>query len=169
MKCEHLRAQSVQSFDNTKAGGYFIQNTLIMRKRKHRNQSQVVVPMSLRAFILRRYHGLPISGHVGIKKTLAHMRMAYHWPNMKTDAAKWIRSCLTCAKRKRCRNMHATEPGNVCNISEPWHTLAMDVVSPKITSKEGYTTILTVIDMFSRWVIAIPLRQANAVEVSEAL
>jgi len=48
------------------------------RKASHRDllmsSEVVVVPESLKAFILRRHHGLPMSGHAGIKKTIAKLR-----------------------------------------------------------------------------------------------
>ena len=88
---------------------------------------------------------------------------------MANDVGRWIRSCLTCAKRKRTRNMHAAEPGRVCTATYPGQKWAIDVVSPKEKTKEGYTKILTLVDVFTRYVLAIPLRKAGANEVMNAL
>jgi len=65
--------------------------------------------------------------------------------------------------------MHAGLPGRVYTAIKPWDTIAVDVVSPKEVSAEGYTKILTVIDIFSRWILAIPLRKADAPEIGQAL
>ena len=65
--------------------------------------------------------------------------------------------------------MHAGEPGVVSNATRPWDTIAIDIVTPSKPSKEGYTKILTIIDLFSRWVLALPLRKATAIEIGNAL
>ena len=46
---------------------------------------QVLVPTSLKAFVCRRYHGLPVSGHVGLRRTYRQIGDAYYWPGMYAD------------------------------------------------------------------------------------
>jgi len=159
-----------ESWNVTKPKQFFKDiNGLLMRKSKNGEHAQIVVPLSLRAFILNRYHGLPVSGHLGKKKVTRQIALHYHWPCMIDNVEKWIRACLTCARRKRTRNMSAAEPGRASNASYPWEKIAMDSVKPHEESKEGYTVILTVIDLFTRWVLAIPMVRASAEEVSKAL
>ena len=142
---------------------------LLCQRAKGGTGVQIITPVALRAFILRRYHGLPVSGHLGRNKVLKQIIRHYYWPHMKADLKRWIDACLTCARRKRTRNMHAGDPGVVSNATRPWETIAIDVVTPSKTSKEGYTKILTVLDLFSRWVLALPMRKADAQHVSNAL
>ena len=142
---------------------------LLMRKDNKGVYPQVVVPTTLRAFILRRYHGLPISGHLGINKVYRQIKRNYWWPNLKSDLQRWIGACATCVKRKATRNLHVAELGRTTRAQNPWETIAVDIVSPSKKSSEGYTKILTVLDVFSRWVLAIPLRKADAHEIGEAL
>jgi hypothetical protein len=130
---------------------------------------QVLVPDSLKAFILRRYHGLPITGHTGRHKTYEQLTTRYYWPGMTKDLTRWIRSCLTCRRRKTPRPLQAGRPGTVSNSPRPWDTVAIDIVSASTASKGGHTKILTVIDTFTRYVLAIPLRQATAEEIGTAL
>jgi hypothetical protein len=129
----------------------------------------VIVPDSLKAFILNRYHGLPISGHTCRKKTYEQITQRYYWPGMRTDLDKWIQSCLTCKRRKTPRPLNAGRPGTTCNAQSPWDTVAIDIVSASSASKGGYTKILTIIDTFTRYVLAIPLRRATAEEIGSAL
>ena len=157
------------AWDKTKPKQFLTNKGLLMRKSKDGKHAQIVVPMSLKAFILRRYHGLPVSGHLGKNKVTKQIALHYYWPGMADNIAKWIKSCLTCARRKRTRNMSATEPGRASNATYPWEKIALDTVVPREKSKEGYTVILTVLDIFTRWTLAIPLRKATAEEVSKAL
>ena len=137
--------------------------------RKSTKKLQIVVPLSLRAFILRRYHGLPVSGHLGQRRVLTHIEQSFYWPKMKTDVVRWIRSCLVCARRKTPRNMHAGEPGRVSIATKPWEIISIDIVSASKNSSTGHAKILTIMDLFTRWVIAVPLHRANAQSISDAL
>ena len=149
--------------DPTRAG-------LLMRKRaSDSTRDQVIVPDSLKAFILRRYHGLPVTAHTGRYKTYRQLTQSYYWPGMLRDLTRWIKSCLTCQRRKTPRPMQAGIPGTVSNSQNPWDTVAIDIVSACSASKGGYTKILTIIDTFTRYVLAIPLHNANAEEIGDAL
>ena len=104
------------------------------------------------------------------------MSMFFWWQSMYVDCKRWVAACLACKKRKTPRNMHGGAPATVTNASTPWEKIAIDIVAPKTAaaedswkSKEGFTKILTILDMFSRYVVAVPLRHARAEDIKEAL
>ena len=168
--CIKLRKRVVRSWQSAKPKQFYINKLgLLSRKSTDGKHMQVVVPVALRAFVLRRYHGLPVSGHLGKNKVVRQITQHYYWPAMKDHVAKWINACLTCARRKRTRNMNAADPGRASNAEYPWHKIAIDTVMTGQRSKDGYTVILTILDVFTRWVLAIPLRKATGDEVSKAL
>ena len=143
---------------------------LLTRKRLTTDrQDQVLVPDSLKAFILRRYHGLPLTGHTGRRKTYEHITLHYYWPGLRRDLRRWLKSCLTCRRRKTPRPMRAGNPGTVSNAIKPWETICIDIISATAVSKGGYAKILTILDAFTRYIMAIPLRHANAEEIGNAL
>jgi hypothetical protein len=45
----------------------------------------------------------------------------------------------------------------------------MDILSPKTKTPEGFTKILTIIDTFTRWTLAIPLRAAGSIDIAKAI
>ena len=53
--------------------------------------------------------------------------------------------------------------------SHPWHTVAIDFVGPCPPTPEGHCYILTMIDTFTRWPIAIPVKDRRAATVQQAL
>jgi len=57
----------------------------------------------------------------------------------------------------------------VSTATRPWECVAIDIVSTTKTSQGGYTKILTMIGLFTRYVNAVPVRSANAKEVGAAL
>ena len=65
--------------------------------------------------------------------------------------------------------MHAGKPGAVSIATRPWQIVAIDIVSAAKTSAGGYTKIITVLDLFTRYVLAIPLRHARSREIGGAL
>ena len=56
---------------------------------------QLVVPASKREELVKYFHDIPSSGHLGAEKTLEKVRHSFYWPAMK----KYIEDyCLTCDK-----------------------------------------------------------------------
>ena len=171
--CQRQQQRAVGA-DTATAGDIYVRGDGLLMKKAPTSTAQpgvdrVLVPSRLKAFLLRRYHGLPISGHLGWRRTLRHIATAYFWDGMSKDVRRWVQSCLACRRRKTPRNLHAGVPGAVSVATRPWQTVAIDVVSASTKSAEGYTKILTVMDLFSRYVMAIPLKRARAKEVGGAL
>ena len=156
--------------DDPGPGDVYQRNGLLVRKaRRNGENDQVLVPKTLRAFVLRRYHGLPVSGHLGRRRTFINISRDYYWHGMRHDVTRWVAACLACRRRKTPRPMNAGEPGEVSVATRPWQVVAVDIVSASVKSAGGHTKILTILDLFTRYVIAIPLRRANAKEVGGAL
>ena len=124
----------------------------------------LVVPESLKAFLLSRYHSLPISGHKGRDKTIALMKQRYFWDTLAKDVGRWIKSCLTCQRRKQPRPLRDGQPSTVCEAKGRWETISIDLVEAGSAerTKDGCRYILTVIDIFTRYVFAIPLKSKKS-------
>jgi hypothetical protein len=136
---------------------------------KRANGDRIYVPLCLRAWILRKYHGLPVGGHAGRRRTFTTIAKRYYWSGMRKDVRRWIRSCHICASRKTPRPCRHGEPGIVSDAPRPWHTVGIDLVQACATTSEGYTYILSCYDLHSRWVVAVPLRDKSAHTVGQAL
>jgi hypothetical protein len=80
-------------------------------------------------------HGLPLSGHDGVKRTIAKAETRYFWPKMKTDIRKWCLSCLGCCKRKtsKLNKQGLTQP---LTASYVLHKAAFGIVSFPTETKE---------------------------------
>jgi hypothetical protein len=159
-----IEAKPGHIFKDKERGGL-----LLRKSTSATSQDQVLVPLSLRAFILRRYHGLPVSAHLGRRRTYAQIKRSYYWPGLSKDVGRWIGACLACRQRKTPRPKSAGTPGAVSTATRPWEIVAIDIVSSGVTSKGNYTKILTIIDLFTRYVMAIPLHHATAQEIGDAL
>ena len=56
--------------------------------------ARVVVPESLRKFVLEMYHNNILSGHQGRRRTMQQVAATFFWPGMASDVKRWVRACL---------------------------------------------------------------------------
>ena len=115
-----------------------------------------------------RYHALPVSGHHGRDNTQRNIKRSYYWDGMDKDISRWVRACAVCQRRKQARRLHVGNASSV-QAQRPWEKVAIDIVSASTTHAAGMRYILTALDVFTRWVIAIPLRTKKAKDVADAI
>ena len=129
---------------------------------------QLCVPQALVSSVLFHFHGLPISGHCGIRRTISSVRRHFWWKGLSRDVIRWIRACVPCQRRTRRVSNNSVQPGSLL-AHHPWDIVAIDIVGPLFETVRGNTCILTVIDVFTRYPFAIPLPNHVAETVVRAL
>lgn len=120
----------------------------------------VCVPRSRRREVIEEFHN---QCHAGYKSTTRNLAQMFHWPKMKADVRHFVRHCEPCQRAKVIR-AGQTPPSMIGMPKSRFSTLHMDLVGP-LPPYDGYTHLLTVIDRFSRYMIAVPVRsiKTNAV------
>ena len=110
------------------------------------------VPFSWRKKVFDVIHGL---GHPGVERTRQTVAEKFVWPSLKQDVSRWARECLHCQRSKVLR--HVTPPiGDFQVPNKRFEHLNLDLVS--LTPSNGYRYLLTIVDRFSRWPTAIPIK-----------
>ena len=128
---------------------------------------RIVAPFSLRLQIIERFHDHKLGGHLGISKTLGRIAARYYWPKMRSDVSSYIRSCVSCVKRKPYGGKTAPlQP--IAPTTFIWQKLAMDIVGPLPETYAGNRYILVMSEYTTRYMIGAALRDQKASTVASA-
>ena len=130
---------------------------------------QTLFPKHLLRELLQALHGTAHK-HPGISKMLQEIRQKYYYPGMAKHVKKWVQGCEICAKDKRFPNNSITP--ELLNLTEwdlgPEDAMQIDLL-PNLPTSGGYQTIMTAIDVFSRYLFAYPLVEATASKTAKVL
>ncbi|XP_039309912.1 uncharacterized protein K02A2.6-like [Solenopsis invicta] len=129
---------------------------------------KLVLPRELREEVLRESHDDPQSGHLGVDKTHNRLSIAYYWPNAFRDVTGYVKGCEICQQTK----VEQASPVGLMGrrvIEAPWTVIAADIMGPLPRSKNGYSYLLVIQDLFTKWVEYQALRTANGKKIREAL
>lgn len=129
-------------------------------------QFHVVIPRTLVSFVLKELHDSVTGGHLGITKTLSRVKRRFFWHGMRNDIEQWCKKCDVCASRKR----PAKQPKSAMsqyNVGAPLERVAMDIVGPLPRSNSGNKYILMISDYFTKWMMAIPVRNQEAETIAK--
>ncbi|KAI3379175.1 hypothetical protein SNEBB_003419 [Seison nebaliae] len=156
---------------------YFIDDNGVLRYLYARENNyrllayeQIVVPVALQKQVIANAHNSEYAGHSGIAKTWNQLRKSYCFVNMIRSIKDFIAKCHTCQIKK-------SPP---CQVNAPFASYVpkdltigvnsyIDIVGPFPRSKQGHAYVLTVLDHFSRFLTAYPLKSKKAEEIACAL
>ena len=136
---------------------------------QERQIHQLVIPRKFRALIMSQYHDCIAGGaHQGFDRTYAHLRLKYYWPGMYRDLYQYVKTCQTCQQAKHDTHQRPAPlvPLPATGVFDSWH---MDILGPLPMTPEGNKYVLLVVDRFSRWCEAFPIKDQQAVTVANIL
>ena len=131
-------------------------------------ERRVVVPAAMRSELIRMLHEGMTGGHAGISRTREQVRRRAYRPGWTKSVELFVKACGPCARYKRG---HAPKQGQMKMMvaCRPFETLGVDVTGPHPKSAKGNIFILTVIDHFSKFAFAFPMRNQEASTVAKIL
>ena len=106
-------------------------------------------------------------GHVGIARTYEFLNDGQHRFSMES-IKRVINSCLQCQQKKQTPTGRKQSDLSFF-AAYPFQKIMMDITGPLKTSRYGYTHILGIIDVFSRYPLLVPLRNTSTDTVYRVL
>ncbi len=129
----------------------------------------VFVTEPFRHPLLNQVHTSLSSGHPGIAATEHLLRNRFWWPTLLTDTTNFIHNCNICNTTKSLRQLPAGLLQPLPTPRRPWSHIAIDFITD-LPNSQGNTTILTIIDRFSKACRLIPLpKLPTSLETAELM
>ena len=129
---------------------------------------QLALPKALRLEALKAYHDSETGGaHFGVEKVMAAVKQKYHWPKMHQNIYDYIQSCERCQRTKTDQHIRPP-PQTPMPIDGPFERWHMDFLKLSKT-KDGNQYLLLVVDSFTRWVEAFPMKNQESKSVAKVL
>ena len=157
---------------------FFTQNGILYRRwlpkrgttRADKEEvEQIVLPRCYRRIVLKLAHSIPLSGHLGRRRTRDRISQRFYWPRWAQDVTEYCRSCEACQKTMSGRVREKARLISLPIIDIPFSRIAMDIVGPLVRSKSGHKYILVIVDYATRYPEAIPLRDIEAHHIADEL
>ena len=116
--------------------------------------NQIVLPTHIIPELMRTLLGT--SGrHPGITKMIQQCRRKYYYPDLASHINQWVTNCQDCIKHKRINlqqiRAKMIDPTEVS--LGPGFIIEIDIL-PNLPCSAGYKHIVTMIDVFSRYIFA---------------
>ncbi|KAK3538285.1 hypothetical protein QTP70_034770 [Hemibagrus guttatus] len=131
--------------------------------------TKIFVPPPFRLQVMQWIHEAPSSGHPGIRRPTQLVHRCFWWLSLASDVEGYVRSCPTCAQARTSRQLPEGLLEPLPIPQRPWSHLSVDFLTD-LPDSGGYTTVLVVVDRFSKGCKLIPLKGLpSAMQTAEAL
>ncbi|KAK2912262.1 hypothetical protein Q8A73_006375 [Channa argus] len=114
------------------------------------------VPSQVRSQVLQWAHCSKFSCHPGGDRSIHLLRRHFWRPSLVKDTREFVAACATCTRGKTPKKPPDGLLQPLPIPSRPWSHIALDFVTG-LPPTHGNTTILTIIDRFSKAVHFVPL------------
>ena len=146
--------------------GLIVKDGILMRKYYGEcgqvTHHQILIPEHLIAELLKAIHE-QMGKHPGITKMIQECRSKYYFPGLAKRIKQWVMQCEECIKYKRISNNQIRPKmiNNTEHVLGPEDILEINIL-PNLPNSAGYQNIVTMIDVFSRYLFAYPTTRCHS-------
>ena len=128
--------------------------------------NQLVLPSNLKVAFLEMVHA-DTAGHLKFAKCIDHVQRRAWWFSWRRDLKLFIQCCAVCSSYRRGvpPKQGVLHPMILGGVAERW---TFDLTGPHPMSA-GYKYIFTSICPFSKYAIAVPIRNKEATTVAKVI
>jgi hypothetical protein len=131
------------------------------------NSQELSIPTTFTEWITEAHNSAV--GHHGVESTLAKLNVTRpSWTDRQKHVQMFIARCPCCQKMNQRRNTIHSHPSTASSY-RAMQRIAIDYIERLIPDQTGKTSIMVIIDCFSRYVELYPVQDVNAVSSAEAL
>ena len=128
-----------------------------------------VVPKTLRRCVLALYHDSTWAGaHRGRDKTYHSIRDKFYFDRMSLYTQLYVKTCRVCQLCKNSPLTNQTKLGNI-EATGVWDLVSIDIWGLVRQSANGNRYVLTVVDGYTKWAMAIALAANTSEMIARAL
>ena len=130
---------------------------------------QILIPKHIVPELLSTLHG-KTNKHPGITKMIQESRTKYYYPGLARKIRAWVINCPDCIANKRIdtRQIRQKMLSNTEFTFGPEDCLEVDIL-PNLPPSNGYKHIITMMDVFSRYLFAYPTQDMTARTVGRCI
>ncbi|XP_004477262.1 gypsy retrotransposon integrase-like protein 1 [Dasypus novemcinctus] len=135
---------------------------------KDRKQNRlVIVSEEDKKKVLRECHENDTGAHHGISRTLTLVESSYYWTSVTNDVKQWVYACQHCQVAKNTVILAPKQ--HLLKVENPWSIVTVDLMGPFHTSNKSHVYAIIMTDLFTKWVVILPLSDVSASEITKAI
>ncbi|XP_030421747.1 gypsy retrotransposon integrase-like protein 1 isoform X1 [Gopherus evgoodei] len=145
----------------------FKENKLFYVGKDRKQMRLVIVSDEEKKRVLHKCHESAAGAHHGISRTLTLVESSYYWTSITNDVKQWVCACQHCQVAK---NTAIIVPKlHPIKVEDPWTAVAIDLMGPFSTTRRNHMYVIMMTDLFTKWVVVLPLQDTSAVEIAKAI
>lgn len=146
---------------------FLAENGVLMRKpipfTKDRTD-KIILPATLQTRVLQSLH---YKNHSSGKILADNVELRYSFPKIPSICRRYVLECTRCQKLAKRKSQRHTYEHDL--VGSPGEKISIDFVGPLIPTKRGYRSILTIVDTYTKWFCAWPVKRQTAETVIKHL
>jgi hypothetical protein len=106
----------------------------------------------LRTTLLTECHDVPISGHLGVAKTMKLLSRNFYWKDMLKDVQSYVATCVECQVNKNRNTLPAGLLQPLPIPARRWEMVSLDLITQLPRTERGKDAIVVFVDKLSKMV-----------------
>ncbi|XP_061479409.1 gypsy retrotransposon integrase-like protein 1 isoform X2 [Rhineura floridana] len=145
----------------------FKDNNLFYVGKDKRQMRLVILSDEEKRKVLEKCHENHSGAHHGISRTLTLVESRYYWTSVTSDVKQWVYACQHCQVAKNTAAI--TSKFHSIKAEDPWTVVTVDLMGPFDATSRNNVYVILLTDVFTKWVVILPLCDLSAAEVAKAI